>query len=285
MGGSAPDDNSDRAAEKSGKYSLQQSREEAMANRPNQYNPFGSVQWDREMLPGGKGQMKWTQRTNINPAYQGILDTQSEIARREQNTYGGMLNSLGGGPDIEQFGQTDMDKYDMGDLSQFGEARQMDFDPTEIRNQAQDAAFQYQTNRMDPRFEREAQNMEIQLRNKGLRPGDQAYDAQMSTFNNQKNDAYEQARLGSFQEGRAEADSMFNQQLGATELYNRTRQGEIGNYMQNLQEGFGRDQSARDAAITQYLKGRSGTLDEMEGVDPGGTMGGIMDTFGTGTGG
>ena len=284
MGGSAPEDNSDRAAEKSGKYSLQQSREEGMANRPNQYNPFGEVKWTRQKIHDGSGH-RWTQRTTLNEPYQKILDAQTQLGMQEQKMRSKGLLGLEGGPDIEQFGQTDMDKYDMGDLSQFGEAKQMDFDPTEIRNQAQDAAFQYQTNRMDPRFEREAQNMEIQLRNKGLRPGDQAYDAQMSTFNNQKNDAYEQARLGSFAEGRQEADSMFNQQLGATELYNRTRQGEIGNYMQNLQEGFGRDQGAREAAITQYLRGRKSLTEEMDATDPMSTIGNAVDTFGAGAGG
>ena len=125
------------------------------------------------------------------------------------------------------------------DWTQFGEVQGLDYDPTEIRGRAEDAAYTRATNRLDPRFESERNAMEIRLRNRGLRPGDQAYQAEMESFNMGRNDAYEQAMLGSVGEGRAEADMLWNQQLSGNQLSNALRNQQIQEYIGRRQFSLG----------------------------------------------
>jgi len=288
MGKKTPEDNSKEAADKTGAYGFATAQQEAFANRPNQINPFGQITYDRWLSgwsPSGQPIYQWLQNQTLNPEYQGLLDNQTEIARQEQGLRSGLLGDLGGGVDTEQFGQVDMDQYGMGDLDQFGPAPTLDFDPTAIRNQAQDAAWNYATNRLDPRFEQESQQMEIKLRNQGLRPGDQAYDAQMSNLSNSRNDAYEQAMWGSYGEGRQEADSLFGQQLESAGFLGDQRQNNISNYLQNLESSYGRDVGAREQAIKNYLAGRGQSLEELTATDPSATLGNAVNIFGGGSGG
>ena len=114
---------------------------------------------------------------------------------------------------------------------QFGDPIGMDYDPNTLRQAAEDASYQRATNRLDPRFEAEGNKMEIDLRNKGLRPGDQAYDSAMSTYGNTKNDAYEQARLGATGEGRAEAGQLWGQSVEGNQLANTLRNQQIQEYL------------------------------------------------------
>ena len=109
---------------------------------------------------------------------------------------------------------------------------QMEYNPDQIRQAAEDAAYQKEANRLDPRFAREGDAMELKLRNQGLRAGDQAYDSAMSTFDTGKNDAYEQARLGATQTGMGEANQLWNQQMQGTNMSNALRDQQIAEYLQ-----------------------------------------------------
>ena len=104
--------------------------------------------------------------------------------------------------------------------------------------------------RLDPRFAREAEQLEIKLRNQGLRPGDQAYEAEMERLNQAKTDAYERARLGAVEMGRAEADQLWNQQVRGNELAN----------------------ALRTQQIQEYLAKRQFSLGEMQALDPTGNL-------------
>ncbi len=111
------------------------------------------------------------------------------------------------------------DQY--GDVIGFNpEAGPQDFDYDIMggRQAAEDAAYQRATQRLDPQFESRQASLETDLRNKGLRPGDQAYDAAMANFGRERNDAYEMARLGAVGEGRQESQLSFGQGLSAAEL-------------------------------------------------------------------
>jgi hypothetical protein len=65
--------------------------------------------------------------------------------------------------------------------------------------QIADQAYQAQTSRLDPQWQALRSQEETKLINQGLRPGGEAYDNSMRSFNQGQNDAYQQARLASIQ--------------------------------------------------------------------------------------
>lgn len=172
------------AAKETGKQARALNREQTAANRPNQYNAWGSTEWSQ----GPQG--KWTQTETLNPELQKQLDMQFQ-----QGTQRSQLGS-------SMFGGVQGDLSTPMDFSQYGDIE--GFDPTQQRQMAEDNAYQKSANRLDPRFAQEQQSMESSLRARGLQSGDQAYDSAMSNFSMGKNDAYEQARLGATASGRDE---------------------------------------------------------------------------------
>jgi hypothetical protein len=182
------------AARETGQEARWLAREQTAANRPNQYNPWGSTTWEKSVVPGTENdtvpQYSWTQRETLNPQLQGSLNaqfgTQQNRSKLAQQLSGQLANDMGTPVDWDQYGEV------------------IGFDPAQQRQHAEDSAYQSATNRLDPQFQSQANQLEISLRNKGLRPGDQAYDSAMANFGRTRNDAYEQARLGSVSQGRDE---------------------------------------------------------------------------------
>jgi len=232
-GGSTPD--TVGAAREAGQQARWLAREQTIANRPNQYNPWGSTEWVRNPIEANPASSKWS-----SPAPQGLMSLGDKIRAGGSGKFGSIktaLNDAGSdssGPPMyewtqieklnpelqasldaqfqQQRGRSELAasllpqmQQEMGtpvNWDQYGDP--IAFDPTQQRQMAEDAAYQRSVNRLDPQFAQQANELEISLRNKGLRPGDQAYDSAMSNFGQTRNDAYEQARLGATTEGRAE---------------------------------------------------------------------------------
>jgi hypothetical protein len=108
-------------------------------------------------------------------------------------------------------------------------------DPYQTRQRAEDAVFNQASSRLDPQFAGKNKALEVKLRNQGLAPGDQGYQAQMDTFGQGKNDAYEQARLGSVAEGRDE----FGVSLQGNERANALRNQQIQEYLAKRGQSLG----------------------------------------------
>lgn len=204
------------AAETEGQYSRETARDVTYADRPDQYNPFGSVKWgtDRVQDPAtGEWVTKWSQNQNLDPRLQGSLDSSLGFMQGKaglaQDKLGDISNEMGSAPDWAQFGDVE------------------GFDPEMQRQRAEDAAYGKSTARMGDRFNSERDTLDIRLRNQGLTPGDQSYQAQMDTFGQGKNDAYEQARLGSVAQGRDE----YGVALQGNERANVLRNQQIQEYL------------------------------------------------------
>ena len=200
------------AAETEGAYSRETARDVTYADRPDQFNPLGSVEWGTTRVRDpATGQMvtKWTQNQTLNKELQSSLDNSLGYMRDKGDLATGMMGrvreEMSGAPDWDQFGDV------------------IGFDPDARRQAAEDASYGKSTSRMDPRYAKQEQALEIRLRGQGLRPGDQAYDAQMQTFGQEKTDAYGQARYDSVSAGRDEygislegntrANALRNQQI------------------------------------------------------------------------
>lgn len=239
------------AAQIEGEFARETARDVTYADRPDQYNPFGSLKWQQtqQIDPAtGERVTAWTQVQDLSEDSKSIYNpTVAYLANNAE-----LAQKLGLRA-ADELGQAP-------DWAQFGEASNLEFDPTALRSAAEDAAYQKSANRLNSRFDSEANDLEIKLRNQGLAPGDQAYDAQMAAFTRSKNDAFEQARLGATAEGRGEASQLFDQQLASTEFANALRSGNI----------------------EEYLAKRRLSLSEAQALDP---TQGIQDLAATYTGG
>jgi hypothetical protein len=85
--------------------------------------------------------------------------------------------------------------------------------PETARQAAIDAVYGRATSRLDPQWSQRMNEMDVQLRNQGLRPGTEAYDAAMGNLHRARTDAYEQARMGAEQYGEQAASGEFQRGL------------------------------------------------------------------------
>jgi hypothetical protein len=142
-----------------------------------------------------------------------LYDKSLGMMRGRMGLAGGMMgrvaSEMAGAPDWDQFGDV------------------IGYDPTQARQKAEDAMYQKAVSRLDPQYARLQEQTEIDLRNRGLRPGDRAYDAAMSNFTMGRTDAYEQAQLGSVAAGRDEAGLGMQQ----NQLANQLREQQIQEYL------------------------------------------------------
>lgn len=194
------------AAEKEGQFSRETARDVTYADRPDQYNPLGSLTWNREQTidpATGEPVTRWAQTQSFDPRIQQSLDR-------------GMM-SIAADPDFDQFGDV------------------VGFDPSAQRAAAEEASFMKSKNRLDQRFADERDSLDVRLRSQGLQPGDQLYDSQMRNFMQGKNDAYEQARLQSVASGRDE----FGVMLQGNERANALRDQRIQEYLAKRTHSLG----------------------------------------------
>lgn len=222
------------AAGAEGQFSRDVARDTTYADRPDQYNPMGSLTWQQERVrdPGtGAWTTKWSQRQNMSSDMQDIYNSQMSRNKGMAALSGGMM------------GRIEQEMGAPADWDQFGGVQGLEYNPDELRQRAEDNAYSRETMRLDPQFQQRAEALEIKLRNQGLRPGDQAYDASMGSFGNERTDAYERARLGATSTGMAEAGQLFDQQMGSTALTNQLRQQQIDEYLGKRQFSLGESQA------------------------------------------
>jgi hypothetical protein len=80
---------------------------------------------------------------------------------------------------------------------------------------AGDAVFNQFENRNEPVFQRQEAALQTQLRNQGVRPGDETYDTQLAQMRQQQNDARTNASLEATKAAGTEAQRMYGMDSGA----------------------------------------------------------------------
>jgi len=225
-------------------------RDITYSDRPDQYNPFSSVNWSNEQVidpATGEKVNKWTQNQSFTPGVQSVVDQQLAQMTGKGQLGAGMMGRI----------QSEMGAAP--DWAQFGQAQGMEHDPLALRQGAEDAAYQKSVNRLDPQYAKQAESMEIKLRNQGLRPGDQAYDAAIESFQTGKNDAYEQARLGASQTGMQEANQLWGQQVQGNQMSNALRDQQIKEYLDKRQFSLGEQATLNQGqSLPELLSATSG---------------------------
>lgn len=236
------------AAEETAAGNLANLEAQTLANRPDQFTPFGNTQWQQD------AQGNWTQTSTLNPESQRALDAQmglmadkSELAAsltgRMEDEFGAPLDYSG----LPEWA---------GQLSSGEDARQA----------AEDAIYGRSASRLDPQWEQRTSQKEAQLAARGLRPGDKAYDQAMENLGRERTDAYQQAQFGSIMGGGQEATREQAMDLTAGQFQNTGRQAQLVEMMQ--QRGMSLNE------INAIISGQQVGMPSMPGFNQAGFVGG-----------
>ncbi len=170
---------------------VQATQAQTQANRPNQYNPWGSTTWNQDGSGG------WNQTVTLNPDEQAALTAQQGTqASRSQTAQG--LNPLIAGNLSQPLDFSGVQKLDTG---------------AQARDQAITGAYNQATSRLDPRFSQESERLNAQLAAQGLDPTSEAAQTAQGNLSREKNDAYSSAMNGAIAQGTSAGQALFNQSL------------------------------------------------------------------------
>lgn len=95
--------------------------------------------------------------------------------------------------------------------------------PTLVK-QAQDAAYQSQTQYLDPQYSQAKSNLDQQLADQGIQPGTAAYDRAQGDFARQKQMAYQSAQDQAVAAGNQQEQALFGQSVQAGSFANQAQQ-------------------------------------------------------------
>jgi hypothetical protein len=148
---------------------LEAAKYATVANRANQYTPYGSLEWQR----GATDYDPWTQRINLTAEGQKLLDQSNKTSQglanlQDESTARVAAQQAAGWGDDKLVKPT--------------------FNPGET---AQDAILR----RMQPQLDRSRASAETRLANQGIQQGSEAYRNAQDDIGRQENDAYSQAAL------------------------------------------------------------------------------------------
>lgn len=102
--------------------------------------------------------------------------------------------------------------------------------------QAQNAAYQAQTQYLDPQYKQQEESLTQRLADQGIEEGSDAYTRAMGDFNRQKQMAYQSAQNSAVEAGNQLQNQLFNQQLAGGQFANAAQAQQ---YVQQLQNaGF-----------------------------------------------
>lgn len=163
-----------------------------LLNQTDQSTPNGSLKYDQtgnSTFTGADGKSytvpKFTATTTLSPAQQALLDLTNktktnlgQIGVDQSAKIGSLLGT-----------NVDLNTATEGKIDQLGAAR------------------------LDPQFARSEDSLRTSLANRGIQPGSQAWNAEMTQFGQNKNDAYNSLYLSGRSQGAQEALTERNQPI------------------------------------------------------------------------
>ena len=172
-----------KTAQAQADYNQQTAQTTQAMNMVNQYNPWGTSEYDQtgtQTIIGADGKPisvpKYSQTTTLSPEQQAIFEQGQEA----QGNIAGLA------------------------VDQSARMREYLSDPFTFDNQdAANWAYDLGAERLDPRFAQQEEALRTRLYNSGAREGSPAYEAAMGQFGQERNDAYNNLML----EGRGQAFS------------------------------------------------------------------------------
>lgn len=247
------------AAEATAQGNLANAQQATVANRANQYSPYGSLTWSQ--ADPSDPSSPWSQSINLSPTGQSLLDASNQsqlgIAGLQQGATNNVQNTMGqpfsyNGPGV----QTSIDRYNVGPTgaqSWLGSYAGIPEVSEKVRTDAENAAYGRATSRLDPQWGDRQSEAETQLRNQGLVPGGEAYDKAMRNLTFSRNDAYDQARGAAVQQGLQAQQAQFGMGLAANQAGYGQELGKAGLYNQAMQQLYGQQLGSSGQNFSQGL--------------------------------
>lgn len=286
------------AAQATGDASQAAISQQTYANRPDTNTPWSQTTWNTTPVwdpTTGQYVNQWNQNVNLTPDAQNALTNQLQVqsnlsgtandltaqakSQIEQPIDWSSFTALGNVPQAQPVMNTQPlhNTFDTGNVPQVGSGNS-------YANTAADAAWQQYTNRNQPIQDRQTSQMQTQLYNQGLRPGDEAYDAAMKTLSQNQGDANTNASLAATQTGiqggatlqgedLANNQNTYAQDQGNASFYNnaanQTFQNGLAGQQQNFNQGVASaslSDQTRQQQISEDLQSRGFTLNEIQSL-------------------
>lgn len=239
-------------AKQQGEANIQNAQFEAGINRPTEVDPYGSRTWT--LRPGADPKNPqpgdYVVSTSLNPAQQGLLDSQNQISQSFLNT---------GIAGLDRVSDTMAQPFDpssagaMGRLSTEG-LPGIDASNDQSRLRVEEAMM----SRLQPQLDRQRQALDTRLTTSGHELGSEAWQQGMNLQNQAEIDARMQAILG----GGAEEDRILANQ--------RATRGQLFGEQSDV-TGFNND--ARTQLIQELLMQRQLPLNEANALRTGAQVG------------
>lgn len=269
------------AANAQAESSREVTEQQTWANRPTINTPFGqqtwsvTPQWDPST---GQYLNSWTQNTNLTPESQAALDSQMRI----QQGRSGLAESLLGRAKDEYGDTMDWSKFDELAATPGEEAVQRGIDTTGMQDvdpsqryskEAEDAIYGQWSNRMDPQFTRDTDQLRTQLHNSGLKEGDQAYDIEMEKLRQSQGDARTNAQYQATIGAGQEASRAYGMDSGtrAQQFQERQAGGAFANSaaqqaLNQKMQTAGYQNQRRQQQISEEMQRRGFSLNEINAI-------------------
>lgn len=230
------------AAQAQSQSSQELNAAQTAANRPNINTPFGSQAWTVASSTDpttGQPINRWTQNTTLTPEMQAALTAEQGITKSQAGIASGLI-----GQERTQESQP-IDFNKMMQIAPPPGATTTNANPSASMydKSASDAAFGMFKNYNQPLMEQAKSQLDTQLQNQGLKPGDQAYDTAMRNLENQQSMATLQAENQSVLTGAdvgakrqaadlAAQEQIFGQGLSGAQYQSTAAQSQLAMEMQ-----------------------------------------------------
>jgi hypothetical protein len=275
------------AAEQQGQSSREVTEQQTWANRPDQNTPFGQTSWENTPTwdpSTGQYINRWTQNTTLNPDSQRALDAQLGLTTGRSELAGSLLprmqDEFGNEMDWSQFDQMG-DRVGAQNLNTGYDIAGPELDSSQRYNQqANDAIYNQWAERALPQQEERRNQLQTQLYNQGLKPGDQAYDREMEKLSQQQGDEMRQAQYQATIGSGAEAQRFLGMDSGVRSQLTgeQAALAGFGNQAAGQQQGMdltASDQQTRlrQQQIAEEMQRRGFSLNEINAIISGQQVG------------
>jgi len=210
-------------------------QEQQRLNMIGTVGPQGSTGYRADdSQPGG-----YVQYTNLSPQEQASYDLSKQAENAALGVAGQQIGRVGEALDRRldlstlPGMQTGVGAQQMQTAFNMGGPLQYGFDPGQqvqgqvggdleaARRNAEQAVYSQATSRLDPRFSRQEQSLDVKLANQGLSENSAAAQNARDAFGRERTDAYNQAAYSSIAAGEQAAQGQFGRQLGQGQFANQ----------------------------------------------------------------
>lgn len=223
---------------------------QAALNNINTYSPYGSSVYTP--TTDASGQTTYSLNQTLSPQLQNLFGSQTSLAQilagagtgvaqgapgltsAGQNLLTGpVLNAAGAVPtNLDLSGVAPITQLTPGsfrtDVAQGPVQGSVGANFPSLVKQAQDAAYQAQTQYLDPQFKQSESDLRQRLADQGIAEGSPAFTRAIGDFTRQKQQAYDSAQNQAVAAGNQQEQSLFGQSLSAGTFANQAQQQLFG---------------------------------------------------------